>query len=234
MDLIKRSSVSEYDDLSICAASCLHDILNPLTGVALYIDYLCETPQMKDELAPLQTSLRTMRMYSKQLSLFLKGCNQKKKIVAHKEIGTVVMLLNAHLLQNKISCVISSVEPAVLHMNPLTFQRIILNIISNAIEAYDECADIFEKKKIAISIIQTETHVKITIRDFGKGMNKETLHHATMLRFTTKKHGTGIGLWNTKRMIESVGGSMRINSAVGKGTAITLLFPKIGKLSHKH
>jgi len=65
--------------------------------------------------------------------------------------------------------------------------------------------------------------------DAGTGMDAATLRRATEPFFTTKPEGrgTGLGLATVRAMVEASGGQVLIDSAPGRGTAVTLLLPAL-------
>jgi CheY-like chemotaxis protein len=70
-------------------------------------------------------------------------------------------------------------------------------------------------------------YVMLSVSDTGTGMDAETLAHASEPFFTTKPmgKGTGLGLAMARGFAEQSGGGMRIESAPGHGTTVTLRFP---------
>ena len=65
----------------------------------------------------------------------------------------------------------------------------------------------------------------ITIEDDGPGIAKIKLDKIFQPYFTTKEKGTGLGLSIVKHNLELYGGSVRVESELGKGTRFVLLFP---------
>jgi len=72
-----------------------------------------------------------------------------------------------------------------------------------------------------------ERLVKIRIADTGSGIEKENLERIFDPFFTTKEpdKGTGLGLSISLRIVESLGGKMRVESDAGKGSAFEIYFP---------
>ena len=71
-------------------------------------------------------------------------------------------------------------------------------------------------------------YVQISVTDTGEGMSKETLAHAFEPFFTTKGvgKGTGLGLSQVYGFAEQLGGTVKINSAIGEGTTVTIWLPR--------
>jgi len=98
------------------------------------------------------------------------------------------------------------------------------NIIQNAFEAYDGLAI---PGKLAIrSHPDGERRVVVSFSDDGCGMSEEALRDAFQLYSSGKSYGTGFGLPLAKKIIETEhGGSVRLASAKGKGTTVTVVLP---------
>ncbi|KAG0189036.1 hypothetical protein DFQ28_003982 [Apophysomyces sp. BC1034] len=71
-------------------------------------------------------------------------------------------------------------------------------------------------------------YVRFSVSDTGVGMSAEVLEHALEPFYTTKPegHGTGLGLSMVFGFVKQSGGHMEIDSAVGRGTTVELLFPR--------
>jgi signal transduction histidine kinase len=67
--------------------------------------------------------------------------------------------------------------------------------------------------------------VELSFADTGEGIDATTLPLIFEPFFTTKTGGTGLGLAITQKIIESHGGSIKVESSVGKGTTIRVFLP---------
>jgi len=74
-------------------------------------------------------------------------------------------------------------------------------------------------------------YVRISVEDSGVGMDPETVTKATEAFFTTKEpgKGTGLGLATTRAFAEGAGGAVEIESAIGRGTTVSLWLPAAGQ-----
>lgn len=102
------------------------------------------------------------------------------------------------------------------------------NIIKNALEHTDAGSEII------IGCEETPILTEIKIQDNGTGIHPEDIHSVFKRfyrsRFSKDKQGIGIGLTLSKVIVERHGGSITVESELGKGTIFRLAFPKLSKL----
>jgi len=70
-----------------------------------------------------------------------------------------------------------------------------------------------------------DARARIVIADEGSGMDQKTLHRLFEPFFTTKKRGTGLGLSIVRQIIDMHGGTIDVQSTLGKGTSFTIELP---------
>ena len=110
-----------------------------------------------------------------------------------------------------------------LPLNATLHSWTIENMVKNAIDAMKG------KGKLHLAIEEENDNVKITITDTGSGIPKNQFKKIFEPGYTTKKRGWGLGLSLTKRIVEDYhkGKIKVLQSEVGKGTAMQLIFVKL-------
>jgi PAS domain S-box-containing protein len=104
-------------------------------------------------------------------------------------------------------------------------REVLTNLILNAVDAMPEGGT------IKIRAYEEGTTIRLDIADTGVGMSNAVRDRCLEPFFSTKgKHGTGLGLSLVHGMIQRHGGTMAIDSRVGEGTTVTILFPVAGGL----
>ena len=99
--------------------------------------------------------------------------------------------------------------------------QVFLNVIWNARDAINDRG---EGGRIQIQTEEAGRHgVFLTVRDDGPGMDEETLNQAYEPFYTTKTHGSGLGLPVVQQLMEGMSGSAYVDSERGKGTTVHLL-----------
>ena len=112
-------------------------------------------------------------------------------------------------------------ECILIRGNEFQLDRVFRNLLTNAIEAMNEC----ETKKMKVSSYRENGSLKISFSDSGPGISKENIKQIFHPFFTTKKQGTGMGLYVSERLINLYGGKISISSEQGKGTDVTVEMP---------
>ena len=115
-----------------------------------------------------------------------------------------------------------------IRADPNQLELALLNLALNARDAMPSGGSL----TIAgtIEAMPTGPHICISVADTGHGMDAATLKRASEPFFTTKGlgKGTGLGLSMVEGLALQSGGMMRIDSRVGEGTRVELLFPRLG------
>lgn len=106
-----------------------------------------------------------------------------------------------------------------LSLDPSLFSQAIKAILENSCYEQKE-GDIF------INLIEDNDCFKIEIKDFGPGMDEETLEKIFIPFFSTKASGTGLGLFLAHKIITLHNATISVNSKKGKGSNFTIIFNK--------
>jgi signal transduction histidine kinase len=108
-----------------------------------------------------------------------------------------------------------------IHSDRGQLQQVFLNILSNAFAAVEDGGEI----NISVER-EDENTVAVTIRDNGPGIPEEHMARIFEPFFSTKgDYGTGLGLSITFGIVEKLGGSIDVQSAVGQGASFTVRLP---------
>jgi putative PEP-CTERM system histidine kinase len=99
-------------------------------------------------------------------------------------------------------------------------QKVLSNLILNANEA------IKDSGQIKVITVQQNGFVVLSVCDNGYGMSEEFKEHSLFRPFeTTKKQGMGIGLFQSKKIVEAHGGKVEVESKEGKGCTFRVFLP---------
>jgi Na+/proline symporter/signal transduction histidine kinase len=104
--------------------------------------------------------------------------------------------------------------------------QVMLNLLSNAVKFCDR-----EQGRIEIALSETDGRLRVDVRDNGRGINP-TDHEAIFSKFhqvgdtlTDKPQGSGLGLHISRQIVEHFGGSMWVESSLGRGARFSFTLP---------
>lgn len=212
--------------------SLIHDIKHPFSLLPHYIDALRKEGNLREE----NETFIKLRTILTRTSALLDSAMIASQIFSGS--------FSTHPLDEDISKLIDEVvtffrplydrsqlridwkhnpDHITLPLDPAMFPRVIYNLLSNALK--------FTPPGGTISILldAKPASVTLTVRDTGKGIPPEKLALAfESYRRPTREtnEGSGLGLFIVKRIVEAHGGTASIESAVGKGTTVTINLPR--------
>ena len=141
-----------------------------------------------------------------------------------KEIfDQIVMLLKTEIKKGRIK-INMDITPQSLTINvdKELMEQVLINLIKNAIQALCE-EDDGKDKIIDLRAQQNEKNeTTISIKDNGPGIDDEALSKIFIPFFTTKKHGSGIGLSLSKQIIRKHNGTLNVKSFIDQGAEFTI------------
>ncbi len=115
--------------------------------------------------------------------------------------------------------------------HPDTVYRALLNLLKNALEAIRDSGTVrIEARmnvnyRVSVGRGRKRSFLEVVISDTGVGMTEEELHKARLPFYTTKPHGTGLGLAMARQAVSRIGGKLEIMSTPGEGTTVRISLP---------
>ncbi|MEO0270313.1 MAG: ATP-binding protein [candidate division WOR-3 bacterium] len=211
MELFKESEKKrEEEGILRILSSFAHEIKNPLNSLKL-ISYRLKD-KIKEDYPEFEKALNSLTNSIEEFMNLLRPFYLKKERVKVKDfIESVIKKIEGDLKDNKIEVVIKGLNKE-LFFDLNQMEKVFLNLIRNAIEAQPEGG------RIDIEVFEEKGRLMIKVKDYGIGIKRENLDRIFEPYFTTKKSGTGLGLFTVKRIIESHGFEISVNSEEGKGT----------------
>lgn len=110
-----------------------------------------------------------------------------------------------------------------LRTDPLVVRRILENLARNAVEAAGAGGT------VRLAVEGLPAGARLIVRDTGPGMSQDELDRAFEPFHTTKAVGTGLGLPIVRRLVTDLGGSVRVETAPGRGTTFIVELPAAGR-----
>lgn len=218
----------ELDEFA-CIAS--HDLQAPLRGIANLADWL--TKDLEGKLpAENQQQIDLIQSRVSQMNLLINGLLQYARVGRENVDSTTVKIgqLVAQVVETldpppEFQVSIPAALPT-MRTHTLLLKQVFANLIGNAIRYHDR-----PNGKVEILATEREYLWQFTVIDDGPGIAPE--HHKKIFGiFQTlvgrdKNQGTGVGLAIVQKIVESRGGSVWVESALGQGSAFSFTWPKV-------
>ncbi len=249
-DITERKKIHEellraqkLESLSVLAGGVAHDFNNLMTGILGYTSLML---MEADARSPLYHRLKMVEQHVKSataltnqlLGLARGGKYDVKPVGMNVLITKAVDMFGRTRKEIAIHCAlqegISSVEA-----DPSQMEQVLLNLFINAGQAMPGGGSLFletrdaeiDREEADILGLEQGRYVVISVADTGIGMDDATQQRIFDPFFTTKAagEGTGLGLSSAYGIIKNHGGSIRVSSKPGKGTAFTIYLPASDK-----
>lgn len=208
----------------LLAAGIAHEVGNPLTGISTVVQMLDRRdldPYTREKLALVHTQLARIQTILRELVTFSRPASDARGKVSVREVVDEALGIAKYYRGGKHRTITADV-PA--DLPPLVgvrdqFVQVLFNLVLNAIDATDKGGS------IRVAAAAEGGRVVLTVADDGTGIPPEALPRLFRPYFTTKKHGTGLGLFVLRRIVEAHGGQVGVESEVGKGTTFRVELP---------
>lgn len=242
-DLNKMVQEDRMISLGKLAASCVHEINNPIHGLLTFTDL------MQDILAegnPTPENLEKFKGFLTIMSSELERCGNiisgllsfsheyplAYKNIVFNDILEAVTRLTRHKMELQNIRLVTNfrADVAMVKGDANRLQQVLLNLIFNAIEAMPKGGELC----ITSCLVKKNQEIQIEIRDTGHGIPEKHMDHIFDPFFTTKKEGegTGLGLSIVYGVVNNHGGKIRAESQENEGTVFILNFPVLSVEDH--
>jgi signal transduction histidine kinase/DNA-binding response OmpR family regulator len=217
------------DNLGYIFSGIRHEIGNPLNSVKMALSVLSKNLNNYDrktmgefinrslsELLRVEYLLKALKNFSLFESPNLESVNINQFM--HNFLGLVQDDFEKKGIQ--ITSNIST-KKHLIKIDHRALHQVLLNLMTNSADALSNV----KQPNIHISIIRESEWIQIQVIDNGCGISKEDMQNIFKPFFTSKSHGTGLGLVIVKKMVSRMFGSITIESLKDKGTTVSIFFP---------
>ena len=115
---------------------------------------------------------------------------------------------------------IIAIDNPVIQTDERLLEQVLINLVRNAIDAADK-----QQSVIDINTVFNENTLLIKIKDNGCGIKSENIENIFTPFFTTKKGGNGIGLFISRKIIQTLNGTLTLQSQEGQGSVFFIQIP---------
>jgi PAS domain S-box-containing protein len=222
-------------------ANMSHELRTPLNGIIGFAEFLVDgkpgtlNPKQTEYLEDILNCGRHLLQLINDVLDLAKVEAGKMKFKAERfalcnAIGEVCSALRP--MKNKTLTIDTEVDPVLdeVTLDKQKFKQILFNLLSNAVKFTDSGGSV-----IVIAQRQDRTRLRLRVRDNGIGIKTEDLNKLfnqfeQLDSGLARRHqGTGLGLALTKKIVELQGGTIEVESEVGKGSTFTVVLPDLSE-----
>jgi len=216
------------------SASISHEIKQPLAAIAANASAALRwlgraTPDMGEARAALERIIGEAHRASDVIgdirAMFKKAGDGKAPIDVNAVIREVLALARADLETSRVAVETDLPDglPVVVG-SPAQLQQVLLNVVTNAVEAMDQVAESARRLRVT-SRPQDTDGVMITVEDSGEGIDPRVAKQIFEPFYTTKQQGMGLGLSICRSIVEAHGGRLTAAPGALHGLALRISLP---------
>ena len=221
----KIERINRFAEIGQLSSGLLHDVFNLLNAISLRLEDSSDT-----SLAEAFNTTKQIDNFTQAIRKQLDHRNHPEKFSLTQSIEQVIQLLSYKATKANVQMIIKSDGgPEIDHFDaPFKFQQILLNLLLNAIESFDELdAEDHRERTVSVDIRQDDGMIILSVEDNGTGIPSEIQTKIFDQFFTTKDSSKdiGIGLATIKKIVEEEFlGRIILDSEVFVGSRFTIIF----------
>ncbi len=214
----------------LLAAGIAHEVGNPLTSISTLIQMLERRDPddyTRERLGLVTAQLTRIQSILRELVTFSRPASDSRDRVSLKDIVDDALSIAKYYKGVKGRAVRADIPhdlPAIVGVRDQLVQ-VFLNLVLNAIDATGKGG------LVSITAYEADGMLVAAVADDGHGIDPKHCERLFRPYFTTKKHGTGLGLFVTRKLVEAHGGTVKCESTPGEGTTFRLEFPVLSQRS---
>ena len=222
----RLKQAKEIETIQSMSSFFIHDLKNLASTLSLTMENIpthFDNPEFRND---------ALRIMKQSVSKINNMCSHLSMLSQKIELKKVETDLN-ELINTSLSCLNGSIKISLIQklqpvpkiaIDPEQVQKVITNLLLNANEAVGNGGE------IQLATEQRDGWVILSVNDNGCGMSREFMERSLFRPFkTTKRQGMGIGLYQSKMIVEAHQGRIEVESEEGRGTTFRVFLPLAGK-----
>jgi signal transduction histidine kinase len=213
-------------DISDLTSTIAHEIRNPIAAAKSLVQQMGEDPASVENVEYAKVAIEELDRVERRISHLLRYAKEEDYAFAHVSVASVVdaalTQMKGKLDTAKVAAVRNYITGPTVNADAEKLKSVFVNILDNAIDAF---AAVPEDRRIDLFIENGGRQATVRVRDNGGGIPREKLDRIFNPFFTTKDHGTGLGMAIAKKIVEAHTGTIEVESTVGRGTEFQVTLP---------
>lgn len=198
-----------------------HEIKNPIAVVKGYLDMfdINNINHSKKYIPIIKDEINRVLILLEDFLLISKIKINKEEMDLSMLFEDIIDNFNLILKHKNIKLEHSKLKEVYILADYDRLKQVLVNLIKNSVESIENNGNIYLKYEIV------KNKIIITVKDNGIGMTKEELNSLKEAFYTTKKNGTGLGVYLSNEIILKHNGILEYSSIKNKGTIATIKLP---------
>jgi putative PEP-CTERM system histidine kinase len=212
----------QFEGFNRLSAFVVHDLKNLIAQLSLVVrnaDRHKHNPEfMEDAITTVRNSVERMSRLLAQLKSSVPG-QRADRLVLEEVLGEAVEEYASVTPKPRLE--LGGIGPTVLYADRDRFVAVVGHVIQNALDAVGKDGN------VAVRLARGDREVRIEVEDDGMGMDAEFLRERLFKPFDSTKGlaGMGIGAYECRDFVRSLGGRVDVVSAPGQGTSFSMILP---------
>ncbi len=227
--LIQQSRLAAMGEM---IASMGHQWRQPLNSLSLLVQDVREALEFgeiddqyidrftRESMIQIKNMSRTINDFRK----FYQPNKEKTLFSVGESIEDALTIFSTSLITHKIQVEFEYRGQYMAYGFPNEYCQVVLNLLANTRDAFVQ--NDINNRKIIIKLAETEKDITAEFIDNAGGIDQALLEKIFDPYFTTRIHGTGLGLYMTKKIMENMDGSVMVEN-IGDGARFCLSAPKV-------
>lgn len=219
------------------SATIAHELNQPIASMAMDVQTTMrwltgETPNLEAAIRGIERLTRTVHRVQAIVEHTRESLAPRRRELRRVDISALARatcgLLESEVRRAEAQLVLNcDPDLALVLADPVEFQQVLVNLITNAAEAMLAGTD---PRKITVEISNASEGIAVSVRDTGPGIADDILDKLFEPFFTTKATGMGMGLQVCRNAVQGMGGNLRVRNEPGGGAVFSFTVPGIAAL----
>lgn len=229
---IKQQEIQKFETLGRLAGGIAHDfngILATIYGFTHHIEKATrEMPGVSLPFEEIEKAGKRGKDLVSQILAFSRGDKPQEKLLsAGPELHRALNLAQVTMPPKVTLIRRIDRQAGWIKGDPTRLYQVVVNLFRNAVQALDGQAGTIEVGLRRIAVSRGSATLHFWVKDTGTGMDDDTQRHLFEPFYTNRRRGegTGLGLWVVHGIVQTMGGTIEVNSTLGVGSVFHIHFP---------
>lgn len=221
-EIIAEQALARTRDVELMGSRLSHELKNPIGSVKALLHVSIgdvESPRVRSRLKIAEAEMDRMALI---VQGYLSGarpadCLSRQLISLGSLVDEVLRVLQARAAEAQVALVRHG--DGVASVDGRRVKEALLNLVANAIEASRPGA------RVEVELEVRDGEARMRVRDFGRGMDPDTVARVGTPFFTSRERGSGLGVFAARSVASQHGGRLEYESAPDRGTTATMILP---------